>query len=87
MVLDDIGTKSKLPPLEPTWIIETSPDNYQWGYTFALDDQPLKGDFSAAIKAIAEAGYTDGGAINPVRNFRIPGSVNLKPAVIALNHG
>lgn len=79
MVLDDIGTKSKTPPLEPTWIIETSPDNFQWGYTFALDDQPLKGDFSAAIKAIADAGFTDGGAINPVRNFRVPGSVNLKP--------
>ena len=54
-MLDDIGTKSKVPPIEPTWIIETSPDNYQWGYTFALDDQPLKGDCSAAIKAIAEA--------------------------------
>jgi hypothetical protein len=79
LVLDDIGTKSKLPPLEPTWKIETSPDNFQWGYTFALDDQPTKGEFSAAISAIAEAGYTDKGAINPVRNFRIPGSVNLKP--------
>ena len=79
MVLDDVGTKSKVPPLAPTWIIETSPDNYQYGYTFALDDQPLKGDFSAAIKAIADAGFTDGGAINPVRNFRVAGSVNLKP--------
>jgi hypothetical protein len=79
MVLDDVGTKSKTPPLEPTWKMETSPGNYQWGYTFALDDQPLKGEFSAAIKAIAEAGYTDGGAINPVRNFRLPGSLNLKP--------
>lgn len=79
LVLDDVGTKSKVPPLEPTWKIETSPNNFQWGYTFALDDQPTKGEFSAAIKAIAEAGFTDGGAINPVRNFRIPGSVNLKP--------
>ena len=79
LVLDDVGTKSKVPPIEPTWKMETSPGNYQWGYTFALDDQPTKGEFSAAIKAIAEAGYTDGGAINPVRNFRIPGSVNLKP--------
>jgi len=79
MVLDDVGTKSKVPPLVPTWIIETSPANYQYGYTFALDDQPLKGDFSAAIKAIADAGFTDGGAINPVRNFRVAGSVNLKP--------
>ena len=79
LVLDDIGTKSKAPPLEPTWKIETSPDNFQWGYTFALDDQPKHEDFSAAIKAIDEAGFTDKGATNAVRNFRIPGSVNLKP--------
>jgi hypothetical protein len=78
MVLDDIGTKSKVPPLEPTWKMETSPGNYQWGYTFGLDDQPSKGEFSAAIKAIAEAGFTDPGAVNPVRNFRIEGSLNLK---------
>ena len=78
MVLDDVGTKSKVPPLEPTWKMETSPGNYQWGYTFGLDDQPTKGEFSAAIKAIAEAGYTDPGAVNPVRNFRIEGSINLK---------
>ena len=78
MVLDDIGTKSKTPPLEPTWIMETSPGNYQWGYTFNIDSQPTAGEFSAAIKAIANAGYTDGGATNPVRNFRLPYSVNLK---------
>ena len=76
MVLDDVGTKSKVPPLAPTWIIETSPGNFQYGYVFS--EQPSTGDFAAAIKAIAEAGYTDGGAINPVRNFRLPGSVNLK---------
>jgi hypothetical protein len=78
MVLDDIGSKSKTPPLAPTWIMETSPDNYQWGYAFT-DEQPTKDEFSAAITAIAEAGYTDAGAINPVRNFRLPGSVNIKP--------
>ena len=79
LVLDDVGTKSKVPPIEPTWKIETSPDNYQWGYTFALDDHPTTNEFTAAIKAIAEAGYTDPGATNAVRNFRIPASVNLKP--------
>ena len=79
LVLDDVGTKSKMPDLVPTWIMETSPGNYQYGYTFSLDDQPTKGEFSAAIKAIADAGYTDGGAINAVRNFRLPGSINLKP--------
>ena len=77
MMLDDIGSKSKTPPLEPTWILETSPDNFQWGYAFS--EQPSKGDFTAAIRAIADAGYTDPGACNAVRNVRLPGSVNMKP--------
>ena len=79
LLLDDVGTKAKVPPIEPTWKMETSPGNFQWCYTFRLEDQPRKGEFSAAIIAIAKAGYTDAGAINPVRNFRLPGSVNLKP--------
>jgi hypothetical protein len=77
MMLDDIGTKSKTPPLPPTWIMETSAGSFQWVYAF--NEQPTKGEFSAAIKAIADAGYTDPGSINAVRNFRLPGSVNLKP--------
>ena len=77
LMLDDVGTKAKEPPLPPTWIIETSPGSFQWGYAFS--DQPTKGEFTAAIKAIAAASYTDPGATNAVRNFRIPGSVNLKP--------
>jgi hypothetical protein len=77
MVLDDVGTKAKVPPIEPTWKMETSPGSFQWGYVF--NEQPTKGEFTAAIKAIADAGYTDPGAINAVRNFRLPGSVNLKP--------
>ena len=76
MMLDDIGTKSKAPPLQPTWIIETSKGSFQYGYTFS--EQPTKAEFVAAITAIAEAGYTDPGSCNAVRNFRIPGSVNLK---------
>ena len=78
LVLDDVGTKSKQPALPPTWIMETSEGSFQWGYAFS-DEQPTKGEFAAAIKAIAEAGYTDPGAINAVRNFRLPGSINLKP--------
>ena len=77
MVLDDVGTKAKVPPIEPTWKMETSPGSFQWGYVFS--EQPTKGEYTAAIKAIADAGYTDPGAINAVRNFRLPGSVNLKP--------
>jgi len=77
MMLDDIGSKSKTPPLDPTWILETSEGNFQWGYAFS--EQPSKGEFTAAIRAIADAGYTDPGACNAVRNVRLPGSVNMKP--------
>lgn len=77
MMLDDIGTKSKAPPLPPTWIIETSENSFQWGYAFS--EQPSKAEFTAAITAIAAAGYTDPGATNAVRNCRLPGSINLKP--------
>jgi len=76
MMLDDIGTKSKVPALPPTWIMETSEGSFQWGYAFS--EQPTKHEFTAAIDAIAEAGYTDPGARNAVRNCRIPGSVNMK---------
>jgi hypothetical protein len=78
LVLDDVGTKSKTPALPPTWVMETSKGSFQWGYAFT-EEQPTKAQFAAAIKAIADAGYTDPGAINAVRNFRLPGSVNLKP--------
>ena len=77
MVLDDVGTKATVPPIEPTWKMETSEGSFQWGYVFS--EQPTKAEFSAAIIAIAEAGYTDKGAINAVRNFRLPSSVNIKP--------
>ena len=79
MVLDDVGTDKapNIPAIEPTWKMETSPGSFQWGYVF--NEQPTKAEFSAAIIAIAEAGYTDKGAINAVRNFRLPGSINMKP--------
>lgn len=81
-VFDDVGDPQKAPnicPLPPTWRMETSPGNYQWGYAFTLDAQPTKGAYRAAIRAMAAAGFTDPGAINAVRNFRLPGSINLKP--------
>jgi hypothetical protein len=81
LVLDDVGDLDKAPktpPLAPTWIMETSPGSFQWGYAFT-EEQPTKAEYSAAITAIAAAGYSDPGAVNAVRNFRLPGSVNLKP--------
>lgn len=80
MVLDDVGDPEKAPntpALPPTWVMETSEGSFQWGYAFS--EQPTKAEYAAAIRAIADAGYTDPGACNPVRNFRLPGSINLKP--------
>lgn len=74
---DDVGTKSRTPELPPTWIIETSPDNFQYGYAWA--DQPTIEMQQALLVALANAGYTDPGATNPVRNCRLPGSPNIKP--------
>ena len=79
MVFDDVGTDKtpNMPKCKPTWVIETSEGCFQWGFVFS--EQPTKHDFSAAVEAFAAAGYTDPGAINPVRNVRLPGSVNRKP--------
>ena len=77
LAVDDVGTKSKIPPLEPTWKIESSPGNYQWAWV--LSEQVPVGVANAAARAFCAAGYTDKGAINAVRNWRIPGSVNIKP--------
>lgn len=74
LVLDDIGTKVKKPPsLEPTWIMETSPGNFQWGYAFdeILRDIDL---FDRIIRATGQLGISDLGMANVVRWFRLPGS-------------
>ena len=76
IAVDDVGTKSKVPPLEPTWKIESSPGNFQWAWV--LSEQVPVAVAGAAERAFAAAGYTDAGAINAVRNWRIPGSINLK---------
>jgi len=78
LMLDDVGTKSRVPPVPPTWVIESSPDNYQYGYAFTEDGVPTGAQFVQTVKNLAELGYTDPGAGGLVRNFRLPGSINLK---------
>ena len=86
MMLDDIGETKvyddgevtiKTPPLEPTWIMETSEGSFQWGYVYS--EQPTVGEHCATINALIRAEFTDRGAGNAVRNCRLPGSVNKKP--------
>jgi hypothetical protein len=83
IVLDDVtadgvgkgGGKIKA---TPTWKLETSEGNFQWGYLLKTWDADIpKAD--ALFKALVDAGLQDKGVNTACRLFRIPGSVNLKP--------
>lgn len=85
LVLDDIGAMGKVDPeripLAPSWELETSPDNCQFGYILR---EPLA-DFAAArrlLEALGRAGFTDKNGGNPVRLVRLPGGVNGKASVV-----
>ena len=82
--LDDIGTKATEPSLLPSYIIETSPGNFQWGYLiypFELDGShgAKTQYYEACINGLIKAGLSDPGAIGCYRLLRIPGSINRKP--------
>lgn len=82
IMLDDIGTKaaerSRLDALPPSWLIETSPNNYQAGYMLV---EPLTDGKHAEdlVKAIITAGLCDKGADGPLARYaRLPAAVNGK---------
>ncbi|MEI8158535.1 MAG: DNA-primase RepB domain-containing protein [Burkholderiales bacterium] len=81
VMLDDIGTKvpaARLAACPPTWLIETSPGNFQAGYIFAapVDDHKQ----AEALKdALIEAGLCDNGATGATaRWMRLPVAINGK---------
>lgn len=80
LVLDDVGTKvlwMRLQGFEPTYVIETSPGNYQVGYCLK---EPLT-DIQLATKlkkAAISAGLCDPGATGALRWGRLPVGVNGK---------
>lgn len=82
IMLDDVGTKAcaraRLDDLPPSWLIETSPGNYQAGYLFA---EPLAdgGLAEAIVKAVIKAGMCDPGASGPLARYaRLPVGINGK---------
>lgn len=82
IMLDDIGTKassrSRLDALPPSWLIETSPGNYQAGYQFA-DPLTNGGLAEAIVKAIIGAGLSDPGTSGPLARYaRLPVGINGK---------
>jgi hypothetical protein len=81
LVLDDIGTKiptENVPTdMKPTYIIETSQGNFQYGYVL---DEPLT-DLNAATalcQTAALSGLTDGGGVMATKIVRLPEGVNGK---------
>lgn len=80
VMLDDLGTKvdRERVTLPLSWLIETSPGNYQAGYILV---EPIN-DASTAdrlMSAIIDAGLCDPGASGPtVRLARLPAAINGK---------
>lgn len=81
ILLDDVGVKvtdiERLKGLPPSYVIETSPDNFQYGYILV---EPLadKKVAQALVQAIIEAGLSDPGARGINRLARLPKGVNGK---------
>jgi hypothetical protein len=81
LVLDDIGTKipeAMIPDcMPPTYIIESSAGNFQFGYVL---DKPITdyAEAQAFMHLFLDAGLTDGGGCMPVKKVRLPCGVNGK---------
>ncbi|WP_190303167.1 death domain-containing protein [Methylomonas rhizoryzae] len=80
VMLDDIGSKVPLDRIsvEPSWMIETSKDNFQIGFIL---EQPITNPTEAdlLLDAIIEAGLTDSGANGPCALLgRLPRAINGK---------
>jgi hypothetical protein len=87
-MLDDLGDcpESDKPdyhdlPIQPTWVIETSPDNHQVLYVLAepLNDKNLANQIT---KSLAKQANSDKSAVNAVRWARLPGGINNKEPYI-----
>lgn len=81
LVLDDVGTKvdrARLGTFVPSWILETSPGNFQVG---VILKEPLRdsADVEALQSAIVAAGLCDAGAMGVSRWARLPVAINGKP--------
>lgn len=81
-MLDDIGTKVDMATLpealkKPTYIIESSKGNYQFGYVLEepIDDLHLA---SALVQLAYDSGFSDDGGKMPNKFVRLPVGVNGK---------
>jgi len=81
LMLDDLGTKipsKRLEGVTPTWLIETSPGNFQAGFAFTT---LAASDIACRIhEGMIAAGLCDAGASQPRNRWaRLPVAINGKP--------
>lgn len=84
LMLDDLGTKipfERLNGFELSWLIETSPGNFQGGIIL---DKPITDSLEAEclIKTLISAGLCDPGSSGICRWARLPVGINGKPKYI-----
>lgn len=87
IVVDDVGTKvtdtARLPP--PSWRLETSPDNEQWGYILE-DPNASQERVSGLLSAMVANGLCpdgkDPGMKGVTRYVRLPEGSNLKLSLL-----
>jgi len=76
---DDVGTKAIKPPVTPSYILETSPGNHQWGYMidpFDVSTPEGASYYDACLLGLAQAGYNDFGCRSASRVIKMPGAVH-----------
>ena len=82
VMVDDVGTKiskDRFADCPPSWAVETSPNNFQYGYIFV---QPIKDlDVPDQLKQrLIQAGLCDSGATGGIsRWMRLPVATNGRP--------
>lgn len=77
--LDDIGTKATAPEVPPSYTIQTSAGNYQWGYLlepFDVSSPAGQAYYDSVLYSLAEAGHNDPGCRSATRLVRLPGSLH-----------
>lgn len=76
---DDIGTKATAPNLQPSYKIETSAGNFQWGYLihpFDVSTPAGRLEYDAVLYSAVKAGLNDPGCRSATRVVRLPGSLH-----------
>ena len=79
IVVDDVGTKSKPPPVPASWTLETSEGNFQLGWLIEPYDVSTpegQAEFDAVLWSLAKAGMNDEGFRSASRLARLPGSLH-----------